>query len=143
MLLNKWACDRLTEDVEKKSSCQMKLILIIVEFGAPKTCTHTLKSTQNESLVWCEFYFKGIIGSFFFENEQGEAVTVNSDCYRAMLNDFCSQKLKRRILATFGFNRTALRATQLKLHSMFCALFLKTALSDAELMLFGHLGAAI
>ena len=31
----------------------------------------------------------------------------------------CSQKLKRRILATFGFNRTALRATQPKLHSMF------------------------
>ena len=26
--------------------------------------------------------------------------------------NFCSQKLKRRILATCGFNRTALRATQ-------------------------------
>ena len=36
---------------------------------------------------------------------------------------------KRRILATFGYNRTALRAT----HSMFCALFLKIALSAAEL----------
>ena len=55
--------------------------------------------------------------------------------------DFCSQKLKRRILATFGFNRTALRATQSKLHSMLCALFLKIALSAAELMSFGHLGA--
>ena len=29
--------------------------------------------------------------------------------------NFCSQKLKTRILATFGFNRTALRATQPKL----------------------------
>ena len=48
--------------------------------------------------------------------------------------NFCSQKLKRRILATFGFNRTALRAKQPKLHSMFCALFLKIALSAAELM---------
>ena len=27
-------------------------------------------------------------------------------------------------MATFGFNRTALSATQPKLHSMFCALFL-------------------
>ena len=51
-----------------------------------------------------------------------------------MLNEFCSQKLKRSILATFGFNRTALRATHPKLHSMFCALFLKVALSAAELM---------
>ena len=49
----------------------------------------------------------------------------------------------RRILATFGFNRTALRATQPKLHSMFCALFLKIALSAAELMSLGQLGAAI
>ena len=46
-------------------------------------------------------------------------------------------------MATFDFNRTALHATQPKLHSMFCALFLKIALSAAELTPFGHLGAAI
>ena len=89
---------------KKKSSFQTKLILIlvgmktskIVTFGAQKTRTHTLKSrdTQNGS--------RGIIGKFFFENEQGEAVTVNGDSYRAMLNE---KKLKRRILAPFGFNR--------------------------------------
>ena len=57
------ACDPLTEDAhfgKKKSSFQMKLILIlavmqtskIVEFGAQKTRTNTLKRrrTQNESL---------------------------------------------------------------------------------------------
>ena len=48
-----------------------------------------------------------------------------------------------RILTTFGFNRTALRATQPKLHSMFCDLFLKIALSAAELMSLGHLGVAM
>ena len=47
----------------------------------------------------------------------------------------CSQKLKRRILAKFGFNR--------KLHSIFYALFLKITLSASQLMSFGHLGAAI
>ena len=57
--------------------------------------------------------------------------------------NYCSQKLKRRILATFCFNRTAIRATQPKLHSMFCAVFLKIALSAAELMPFGHLRAKI
>ena len=36
-------------------------------------------------------------------------------------------------MATFGFNRTALRAIQPKLRSMFCAVFLKIALSAAEL----------
>ena len=56
--------------------------------------------------------------------------------------NYCSQKLKRRILATFVFKRTALCATQPKLHSMFCTLFLKIALSAAELMSFGYLGGA-
>ena len=46
--------------------------------------------------------------------------------------NFCWQKLKRRILATFGFNRAALSATQPKLHSMFCTLFLKIALSQPQ-----------
>ena len=109
-----------------------------VAFGAQKTRTHTLKSrrTQNKSLVWCGFWSRGIIGPFFFENEQGEAVIVNGDRYRAMLNEFLFTK--RRILATFGFNKKALSATQPKLHSMFC-----TLLSAAELMLFDHLGAAV
>ena len=62
--------------------------------------------------LWCEFWSRGIIGIFFFENEQGEAVTVNGDRYRDMLNEFFSQKLRRRILTKFGFNRTALYATQ-------------------------------
>ena len=56
---------------------------------------------------------------------------------------FCSEKLKRMIFATFDFNRTVLRATQPELDSMFYALFSKIALSAAELMLFGHLKAAI
>ena len=46
-------------------------------------------------------------------------------------------------MATFGFNRTTLRATKPKLHSMFGALFLKIALLAAELLSFGHFGAAI
>ena len=53
---------------------------------------------------------------FFVENEQGDSVTVNGNRYRVMLNEFYLQKLRRRIrvLATFGFNRTALCATQLR-----------------------------
>ena len=57
--------------------------------------------------------------------------------------NFCSQKLKRRILATFRFNRTSLRATQPKLHSLFCTLFLKIALSAAQLMSFVYLRTKI
>ena len=60
-----------------------------------------------------------------------------------MLNEFLFTKIEGQNIGMFGFNRTALRATQPKVQSMFYALFLKIALSAAELILFGHLGAAI
>ena len=43
--------------------------------------------------VWYGFWSRGIIGTFFFENEQEEAVTVNTDRYRAMLNEFLFAKI--------------------------------------------------
>ena len=48
--------------------------------------------------VWCGFWYGfwygGIIGSSFFENEQGAAVTVNDERYRAMLNEFLFPKIE-------------------------------------------------
>ena len=44
--------------------------------------------------VCCGFCSRGIIGPFFFENEQGEAVTVNGDRYRTMLNEFLFTKIE-------------------------------------------------
>ena len=34
------------------------------------------------------FWTRGIIAPFFFEHKQREAVTINGDRYRAMLNEF-------------------------------------------------------
>ena len=76
----------------------MKLILIladmltskIVAFGAQKTRAYTLSRVT----VCGGFWPRGIIGPFFFENEQGEAVTVNGDRYRAMLNEFLFTKIE-------------------------------------------------
>ena len=36
--------------------------------------------------VWCGFWFGGIIGPYFFENEQGKAVAVNGDRYPYLLS---------------------------------------------------------
>ena len=44
--------------------------------------------------VWCGFWYGGIIGPFFFENEQGTAVTVNGERYRAMFNEFLFPKIE-------------------------------------------------
>ena len=93
----KWACDRLVEDADfgekiifsdeahfdlggyiNKQNCRI--------CGIESLHAYIEKSTHPKRVtVWCGFWFRGIIGPFFFKNEQGEAVTVNGDRYRAML----------------------------------------------------------
>ncbi|CAG9824599.1 unnamed protein product, partial [Phaedon cochleariae] len=36
--------------------------------------------------VWCGFWSGGVIGPYFFENDIGEAITVNGERYRSMIN---------------------------------------------------------
>ena len=119
----KWTCGRLIGDADfgkKKSSFQIKLILI---WGTENPHAYFKKPTHPKRVtVWCGFWFRGIIGPFFFENEQGEAVIVNGDCYRAMLNEFVFTKIEEEEI---GNNRTTLGSTQPKLHSMFCSMLLK------------------
>ena len=123
-LEQRWEILRLTENADFGK----KIIFSDETHEYIEKPTHPKRVT-----VWCGFSSRGIIGPYFFENEQLKIVTDNGDRYRAM----------RRILATFGINRTALRNTQPKLHPMFCVSFLKIALSAAELMSFRYLGAAI
>ena len=55
--------------------------------------------------VWCGFWSRAIIGPFFFENEQGEAVAVNGDRYRAMLNEFLFTKIEEEDIANIWFQQ--------------------------------------
>ena len=55
--------------------------------------------------IWCGFWSRGIIGPFFFENEQWEAVTVNGDRYRAMLNECLFTKIEEEDMGNIRFQR--------------------------------------
>ena len=55
--------------------------------------------------VWCRFWSTGIIVPFFFENEQGEAVTVNGDRYQTMLNEFLFTKIEKEDIANIWFQQ--------------------------------------
>ena len=74
--------------------------------------------------VWCGFWSRGIMGHFSSQisKERPLQPMAIGPCW----TNFCAQKLKRRILATFGFNWTALRATQPKLHSIFASCFTRS-----------------
>ena len=47
----------------------------------------------------------GIIGPFFFENEQGEAVTVNGDHYRALLKESLFTKIEEEGIGHIWFQQ--------------------------------------
>lgn len=49
---------------------------------------HPLKVT-----VWCAIWSGGIIGPYFFENENGVTVTVNGERYRDMIENFLTPQL--------------------------------------------------
>ena len=51
--------------------------------------------------VWCGFWF--IIGTFFFENQQGEAVTINGDRYPAQLKEFLFTKIEKEDIGNIWF----------------------------------------
>ena len=48
----------------------------------------------NKQNIWCGFWYGGIIGLFFFKNEQVAAVTVKGERYRAILNEFLCPKIE-------------------------------------------------
>ena len=59
----------------------------------------------KQVIVWCGFWSRGINGPFFFENEQGEAVTVNGDRYRALLNELLFTKIEEEDIGNIWFQQ--------------------------------------
>ena len=55
--------------------------------------------------VWCGFWYGGVIGPLFFENEQGAAVTINGKRYRAILNEFLFLKIKEDDMDDISFQK--------------------------------------
>lgn len=51
-------------------------------------------STVAKVSVWCAIWANGIIGPYFFENQQGKPAAVNTSTYQQMLNGFLLPKLQ-------------------------------------------------
>ncbi|GFW47967.1 uncharacterized protein TNCV_2401541 [Trichonephila clavipes] len=69
--------------------------------------------------VWCALWAGGIIGPYFFKNDEGHNVTVNGDWYRAMITNFSFLNCTIMISRSCGFNKTAQHVTQLVPQSIY------------------------
>ena len=119
----KWACDRLTEDAGlffKKINFSDETDFDLGGYVNRQNCCiwgtknpHAFieKPTYTKRVtVWYGFWSRDIIGPFFFENVQGETVTVNR--YWAMLNEFLFTKIVSPTQAHFPalFKRIHIRS---------------------------------
>ena len=152
----KWACARLTEDADfgkkkfifsdeahfnlggyvNKQNCRI--------WGTENPYAYIKKPTHPKRVtVCCGFQSRGIIGTFFFQNVQEEAVTVNGNSYRVMFNEFLFTKIEEKDIGNIWFQPDG--ATCYTAEATLDALgpVLKIALSAAKLMSFSHLRTAI
>ncbi len=112
-----WACDRLKEDANfgKKIIFSDEAHFHLGGYVNKQNCR--IWGTENPHVilekpkhpqrvtVWCGFWSGGIIGPFFFENEQGAAVTVNGERYRAMINNFLLPELEEEDIRNIWFQQ--------------------------------------
>ncbi|GFX86247.1 putative transposable element [Trichonephila clavipes] len=55
--------------------------------------------------VWCALWAGGIIGPYFFKNDEGRNVTVNGDRYRAMITNFLIPELNNHDVQELWFQQ--------------------------------------
>ncbi|GFV42810.1 putative DD41D transposase [Trichonephila clavipes] len=55
--------------------------------------------------VWCTLWAGGIIGPYFFKNDEGHNVTVNGDRYRAMITNFFIPELNNHDVQELWFQQ--------------------------------------
>ncbi|GFV96506.1 transposable element Tc3 transposase [Trichonephila clavipes] len=55
--------------------------------------------------VWCAVWAGGIIGPYFFKNDEGHNVTVNGDRYRAMITNFFIPELNNHDVQELWFHQ--------------------------------------
>ncbi|GFV46028.1 uncharacterized protein TNCV_2200381 [Trichonephila clavipes] len=55
--------------------------------------------------VWCALWAGGIIGPYFFKNDEGHNVTVNGDWYRAMITNFFIPELNNHDVEELWFQQ--------------------------------------
>ncbi|GFV42157.1 histone-lysine N-methyltransferase SETMAR [Trichonephila clavipes] len=69
------------------------------------TCLQNFGSYVERKTVWCALWAGGIIGPYFFKNDEGDNVTVNGDRYRAMITNFFIPELNNHDVQKLWFQQ--------------------------------------
>ncbi|GFV74217.1 putative DD41D transposase [Trichonephila clavipes] len=70
----------------------------------PQVYVETLLHPEKLT-VWCALWAGGIIGPYFFKNDEGHNVTVSGDRYRAMITNFFIPELNNHDVQELWFQQ--------------------------------------
>ncbi|GFU84260.1 uncharacterized protein TNCV_3640951 [Trichonephila clavipes] len=68
-------------------------------------CMSKRRYIQKNGQVWCALWAGGIIGPYFFKNDEGHNVTVNGNRYRAMITNFFITELNNHVVQELWFQQ--------------------------------------
>ncbi|GFW86671.1 DUF4817 domain-containing protein [Trichonephila clavipes] len=71
----------------------------------PTEKMHLNQDSEKKLTVWCALWAGGIIGLYFFKNDEGHNVTVNGDRYRAMITNFFIPELNNHDVEKLWFQQ--------------------------------------
>ncbi|GFW91602.1 uncharacterized protein TNCV_4500211 [Trichonephila clavipes] len=69
--------------------------------------------------VWCALWTGGIIGPYFFKNDEGHNVTVNGDRYRAMITNFFIHEFNNHDVQELWFQQDRRNMSHSSCHNRF------------------------
>ncbi|GFX97829.1 uncharacterized protein TNCV_4904801 [Trichonephila clavipes] len=87
------------------------------QYQATYVCSDSPKTLANPQVyvetplhpekltVWCALWAGGIIGPYFFRNDEGHNVTVNGDRYRAIITNFFIPELNNHDVQELWFQQ--------------------------------------
>ncbi|GFV22324.1 transposable element Tc3 transposase [Trichonephila clavipes] len=78
---------------------------LLPEVHPEHSATASGRGSNGKTTVWCALSAGGIIGSYFFKNDEGHNVTVNGDRYRAMITNFFIPELKNHDVQELWFQQ--------------------------------------
>ncbi|GFW19589.1 putative DD41D transposase [Trichonephila clavipes] len=95
------------QDVHKKEfQLERVRLQAFVAATDPGCKKNSLGPALREKLtVWCALWSGGIIGPYFFKNDEGHNVTVNGDRYRAMITNFFIPELNNHDVLELWFQQ--------------------------------------
>ncbi|GFX69213.1 transposable element Tc3 transposase [Trichonephila clavipes] len=71
----------------------------------PQVYVETPLHPEEKLTIWCALWAGGIIGPYFFKNDEGHNVTVNGDRYRAMITNFFIPELNNHDVQELWFQQ--------------------------------------